>query len=68
MNKVTLSVEYGIVNTALTAGALLLFGGWEQCHVLAGGVGSDCPRWEQEAHREEHKCPADGLDMQFHLL
>lgn len=27
VNKVTLSVEYGIVNTALKAGALLLFGG-----------------------------------------
>lgn len=30
---------------------------------LAGGVGSVYPRWEQEAHREGHKCPADGFDM-----
>lgn len=30
---------------------------------LAGGVGSDYRRWEQEAHREGHKFPADGLDM-----
>lgn len=30
---------------------------------LAGGVGSDYQRWEQEVHREGHKCPVDGLDM-----
>lgn len=29
---------------------------------LAGGVGFDYPRWEQEAHRVGHKCPADGFD------
>lgn len=32
---------------------------------LAGGVGSDYPRWKQEAHRGWHKCPADGLDMRI---
>lgn len=63
MNKVTLSVEYGIVNTAFTAGALLLFEGWERyLHALLESWNLNI-RGGHTGLKEWHKRPADGLEV-----
>lgn len=56
-------MEYGIVNTALPAGALLLFGGGVVPPSAAGELRSAYPRWAHGTDKEGHKCPADGLEV-----